>query len=57
MTLGRKLRSRRFWLVLAWRAIARLLGRTPRAHPAWPPLLSLSHALEGRYWRQIRRRR
>lgn len=47
-----KLLRPRLWLVLGWRALARLLRRTPQAHPARPYLLLAVRAAEARYWRQ-----
>ena len=52
----RKLRQRRLWLLLAWKAIARALARTPDHHPAWSYLYAASRAAENGYWRQVHAR-
>jgi hypothetical protein len=52
----RKLRQRRLWLLLAWKAIARALARTPHHHPAWSYLYAASRAAENGYWRQVHTR-
>ncbi len=46
----------RFWLVLVWRAVARLVTRTPQGHPLRPYLHAAGMAAENRYWRQARLR-
>ena len=51
------LRRPRSWLVLGWRAAARLARRTPPGHAARPYALAASRLAEDRYWRQVRRRR
>ena len=52
-----RLRRRRFWLVLGWRAASRLAARTPATHMVRPYLVALDRTAEGWYWRQVRRRR
>ena len=51
--MWKRLRQPERWLAVTWKALVRLLVRTPRDHPARPVLLDAMRAVEGRYWRWV----